>query len=206
MNAWRDLGRKDRRQLLLLLALGCAGVLLILIGQLGSPGRDPAPQLPDLRLPDAPSQPVFDAGTAEQAAGLPLLAAERVLSEKAAELLAQIQGVGEVDVWVTLARGVEVVYVADDQESFSDRIETDGQGGERRQTDRQHSGQTLTVRRGGEDRPLVRRIEAADVAGVLVVADGLHDPVVRLRVQEALQALFGLPAHRISMMPREGGL
>ena len=41
--------------------------------------------------------------------------------------------------------------------------------------------------------------KAPQVAGVLVVAEGAADESVRLKIYEAVKALYGMPSHRIKV-------
>jgi len=54
----------------------------------------------------------------------------------------------------------------------------------------------------GNELPLVVEEGEPRYRGVLVVARGVEDPEVKARVIEALQVLLGLPAHRITVLPR----
>ncbi len=51
--------------------------------------------------------------------------------------------------------------------------------------------------------PLIEHVKKPEVAGVLVVAEGAHDPHVRLRLLQAVSAVLDVPAHRVEILARK---
>ena len=52
----------------------------------------------------------------------------------------------------------------------------------------------------GQEKPYVSETMEPEVSGVLVVAEGGDDPVTVREITEAVQALFGIEAHKIKVM------
>ena len=90
---------------------------------------------------------------------------------------------------------------------FEIRRETSGGEG-------QHQGAAKTAARAGiqeentvyekngsgQEKPYVSETMEPEVSGVLVVAEGGDDPVTVREITEAVQALFGIEAHKIKVM------
>ena len=51
--------------------------------------------------------------------------------------------------------------------------------------------------------PLVVTSYQPEVRGVVVLAEGAYDPGLRYELFKAVQALLGVPAHRIQIFPKE---
>ena len=50
---------------------------------------------------------------------------------------------------------------------------------------------------------VVKELEP-ELSGVLVLAEGAESDAVKAEIVEAVEALFGLPAHRIKVIKRRG--
>ena len=102
-----------------------------------------------------------------------------------AEALSKIKGAGEVTVVLTVANGPRQVLAQD--------VDRDtGQGEE--------STQTVVLSRGSSSQETVTVQEIyPQYQGVLVVCPGGDDPEVRLQLTQALSALTGLGADKISI-------
>ena len=102
-----------------------------------------------------------------------------------AEALSQIKGAGEVTVVLTLAGGPRQV-LAQDVDQASER------GQERRET--------VVVSRGsgGQEAVAVQEV-SPEYQGALLVCPGGGDPTVRLQLTQAVAALTGLGADKISI-------
>jgi len=100
------------------------------------------------------------------------------------EVLAQIEGAGEVRTVLTLKSGSRQV--------LAQTVERDSGGGS--------TYVPVTVGRGAGSQEVVPlQTLAPEFQGALVVCEGGGDPAVRLRVQQAVSALTGLGADKISI-------
>lgn len=108
--------------------------------------------------------------------------------------LANVKGVGNVKVMITLASSAEKV-VEKDREMSSDVQE--GDGGEKNTS----SSETAVYANGnGEETPYVKQELSPRIEGVLVIAEGGDNAVVIENITEAVQALFGVDTHKIKVM------
>ncbi|WP_297197866.1 stage III sporulation protein AG [uncultured Flavonifractor sp.] len=103
------------------------------------------------------------------------------------EALSQMDGVGEAKVVLTLRSGPSQVLAQDIQRSIGE--------------DQSQSTQsTVVISQGsGSEEAVVLQQLSPQYQGALVVCSGGDDPAVRLRVVEAVAALTGLGADKISV-------
>lgn len=102
-----------------------------------------------------------------------------------AEALSKIKGAGEVTVVLTVANGPRQVLAQD--------VEERGEGGEERR-------ETVVLSKGSGSQETVTVQEVYPrYQGALLVCPGGDDPTVRLQLTEAMSALTGLGADKISI-------
>ncbi len=132
-----------------------------------------------------------------------LSAYEKTLEKRVAESLEYVEGVGRTEVMITLKSSSEKIVEKDTQSSSQKTTEEDSEGGSRVTEDRS-SGKTSVYEQGdnGTQSPYVSKELTPEIAGVVVIADGGDNPVVIENITEAIQALFGVEAHKIKIMKR----
>lgn len=130
---------------------------------------------------------------------------ERQQEERLKEVLEKVEGVGRVEVMITLHASAQKV-VEKDAPSRNQRVEeTDSQGGNR--TTQENEREETTVYEEGDDgirTPYVIQELEPTVEGVIVIAEGGGNPTVKQNILEAVQALFPVEAHKIKIMKMEG--
>ena len=109
------------------------------------------------------------------------------------EILGRIQGVGRVDVMLTLQSGSELVLAEDASLRYSGSTEAP--------TDYQRTSEPVVA----DGSVVVRQERYPQYRGALVVCDGGGSDGVRLRVMEAVAALTGLGSDRIAVVPWQSG-
>ena len=114
-----------------------------------------------------------------------------------------MEGVGEVEVMITLRSTGQKIVEKDQQSSSQSTEETDSAGGTR-STEESSSDKTSVYEQGtdGSQIPYVTKEISPEVEGVVVIADGGDNAVVVRNITEAVQALFGVEAHKIKIMKR----
>ncbi len=170
-----DLGRYkgvfDKYKYLLLVI--CAGVLLMLW---------PSSKANDKTPSNAQAPPAFSLAEMEQ---------------KVASALLGMDGVGRVQVALTLKNDGQTVYQTDAQ-TKRQQEQSDGQTS--RETTEQND-KTLVVSEGsGVQQPAVVRQELPQFLGAVIVCDGANDSAVVLKVSQAVAALTGLSSDRITVV------
>jgi stage III sporulation protein AG len=131
-----------------------------------------------------------------------LQAAEESVEVKLESILGQIEGAGEVEVRVTLARGPVYDYAVNTNTNER-RVEEGGQGESRRVTTERVAEEELVMRQSaGSQEPVVVQESRPAVQGVLILAEGAEDPLVRARISQAVQTLLGVAPHQVAVLPK----
>lgn len=185
----------DPRRLKTWLIVGTvAAVLLLLSGTLFSGGGTP-PATPAAANASTPASQ-GSGSTSTQS----LLGYQRLLSSDIAAALSQIQGAGQVTVSLDLHGGPSWIYAFNQTTHRTDTAATSTSGAS---TDTQTQTQLATA--GTGQSPVLTQELAPKVVGVLIVATGAKNPMVREELTQAAQALLGLPAYAIEVLPGGGG-
>lgn len=116
----------------------------------------------------------------------------RQLEQELEELIAQMHGVGAVRVMITLEDEGESV-LAQDSNSKSSVTKEAGEV-----TQQEMSAEHSTVL--ASNTPYETKTISPKIRGVCVVAQGASDDHVRVAIYEAIQALFSVDAHKISIV------
>ena len=107
------------------------------------------------------------------------------LEKEIAGILSRVEGVGEVEVMITLKSGNRKIVEKDERSTGDDAAE-----------------ETSVYRQNadGSSEPYVNTELSPGIEGVAVIAEGGGNPVVRQEITEAVQALFDVEAHKIKIM------
>lgn len=109
-------------------------------------------------------------------------------AQELAQILSMLDGAGEVNVFLTVAVGEEILYQTDDDTSVN---------GENRTT----QVKTVTVTNSQKDETgLIRQTNPPVYRGAIIVCQGGDDPQVRLAIVNAVSNVTGLGADRISVL------
>lgn len=128
---------------------------------------------------------------------------ESYLEEKTECLLGQVDGAGEVTVMLTLKSGTQKIVEKDQNNSSQKTDEADSAGGTR--TVEENTSERTSIyeqNSDGSSIPYVSKELSPEIEGVVVIADGGDDAIVIKSITEAVQALFGVEAHKIKIMKR----
>ena len=128
---------------------------------------------------------------------------ESYLEEKTADILKQVDGVGDVTVMITLKSGGQKIIEKDQSGSSQTTEEEDSEGG-KRTVEESTSDKTSIYEQDsdGSSAPYVSKELSPEIEGVVVIADGGGNAVTAQNITEAVQALFGVEAHKIKIMKR----
>ena len=124
------------------------------------------------------------------------------LEQRIRDVLKNVDGVGEVDVMLTLSSSSEKVLRVDKERSRATTSETDSSGGTRQQADESLRESTVLAGGSGSGEPVIEKELAPEISGVVISAQGGGNASVQKEISEAMQALFGLPAHKIKVLKR----
>ncbi len=128
----------------------------------------------------------------------------RSLSEyekRLTEVLSKVEGVGHVEVMITEKESKELVVLKDKPYTQETLNEMDQSGGTRMSSSAKSEEETVLSGASSAGTPFVTKEVAAKVEGVLVIAEGGADGKVAANITAAVQALFGVEAHKIKVLP-----
>lgn len=114
--------------------------------------------------------------------------------------LSQMAGVGDVTVMITLKSSAEKVVEKDLAVTNEAVSESDSQGGARTTQNSTHGETTVYNDGGSGGEPYISKEISPQIEGVVVIAEGGGDSVVKQNITEAVQALFGIDTHKIRIM------
>ncbi len=122
---------------------------------------------------------------------------EEQLERRLEEILKNVNGVGLVQVMITLKDNGEAVVEKDKEASYQTVDNTE----DGTQTIQQQTSET-TVYENQTDQggPFIARETTPEIEGVLVVAQGGDNAVVVQNISEAIQALFNIEVHKIKIV------
>ena len=129
----------------------------------------------------------------------------KTLESRLKDILSQMEGMGEVEVMITLKSSQERIVEKEDSIQRKNTREEDGTGGKRVIS---QSESTRTTVYDGEKRsgePFVVKTVYPSVEGVLVVAQGADSGKMNTNITEIAKALFGVEAHKIKVVKRRTG-
>ena len=115
-------------------------------------------------------------------------------------ILQKISGVGRVEVLITYEDEGRIVIEKDTVVSEELIQESDSNGGSRTTTTTRSENETVY---GKSEIPYVVQEFSPTVKGILIVAEGGDNAVIKEKIMETVQALFGLDVHKISIMKME---
>jgi stage III sporulation protein AG len=128
---------------------------------------------------------------------------EKAYETQLQDILQKIVGIGEVEVLVTIDSTEEVDVEKNVKNTQQVTSEKDQGGASRNITEVTSSGEVVLYQVSGAQQPLVTKYIKPKIRGVLVVAKGAENAVVRKMIAEAVERGLDVPAHRISILPRK---
>lgn len=114
-------------------------------------------------------------------------------------ILSAIDGVGEVQVMIMLGESRELVVEKEQKEKRKETKELI-ESGERTGKEDDLEESAVIWSNGNQKQPFVVKEIYPRVEGVVIVAEGVGTGYVRSEITEAVQALFGLEAHKIKVL------
>lgn len=122
------------------------------------------------------------------------------LEEKIQTLVSKIDGVGNVDVMITLENGVEYVY-ANSEKKSTDNTQDYTSGSPSKSTDKNSTEQDVVMVDGNDGKQaLVVTEREPTVKGVVVVCDGGDNLKVVQNITDAVTTALNITSNRVSVV------
>jgi len=131
---------------------------------------------------------------------------EGALERRLEEVLSLADGVGAVRVMVTFIQGPTTVFAVDRSTNYSTMQEQDAQGGTRYQSSQQDQDKTLIITdRSGAGQPLIVTESPPVIGGVVIIAEGGDNVLVRESLARATSTLLDIDINRVQVMTMRSG-
>lgn len=128
---------------------------------------------------------------------------EEQLEERLVRLLQAMQGVGDVEVMVTLDQSARQVFAV---ERTEERTYVQGEDGRMAHTVEERLTERPILLRedqGRTEKPMIVTSYEPRVRGVVVLAQGAYDPTLRYEISRLVQTVFGIAAHQVHVYTKE---
>ncbi|MGB8450952.1 MAG: stage III sporulation protein AG [Anaerocolumna sp.] len=123
------------------------------------------------------------------------------LEKRLKSVLTKVEGIGDVEVMITLKGSKEKVILKDGPYTQESMNEDDGEGGNRDSSSISKEDSTVLTNGGnGESMPYVIQELEPEVEGIVVIAEGGDSANIQTEIMEAAQVLFNVPAHKVKVM------
>ena len=124
---------------------------------------------------------------------------EKNLEISLEEILAQIQGVGEVNVLLNYSESSEVVAMYNETSRSSNTQETDTEGGTRNIQETDIQKDIIYQEDNGEKVPITQKIVQPKIEGAIITAKGANQANIKANIIQAVEAVTGLATHKIQV-------
>lgn len=193
----KNKGEKKKTFIPALLLLGTAGVAIMLLGTFFQPDGNPSTMSPGK---SETSQEVLASGKETTNS---MFEYENEVEKRLEKILTNIAEVGQVSIMVSIESTEEIVVDKNHTQRTQTTKETDAKGQSRDITEQSNQDQTVIMKEGGGDQPLVLKTIKPKVAGVLVVAEGATSLKVVAMIREAVQRALGIPSYKIDVKAKK---
>ena len=177
-----------------------AGILLILLSVPNIFGKEEA----NKKTPDADSQLQQNETNTTSYDSNTYIAD---MEERLENILRKVNGIGDVEVMLTLKTSKEQVALKDSPYTKEGLNEVDGEGGSRTDNNIQREESTvLMTNEDGKTVPYIIQEYEPKVEGVVVIAEGGDDVRIIKDIMDAVEVLFDVPVHKVKVMKMSDGI
>ncbi len=114
------------------------------------------------------------------------------IEQRLSELLSKVEGAGQVSVMVYADTGSEQVPAYNDEQDTRNDERADGKSSE--------ISETRQLALSGTDEPVILKVIIPQIKGVVVVAEGADDILIKAQLNNAVCTLLGIPEHRVQIL------
>ncbi len=193
----KNKGEKKGKLMPALLLLGTAGVAIMLLGTFFQPNGNSPITSP------ATSETSQEVIASRKDTTNAMFKYENEVEKRLEKILANISGVGQVSIMVSIESTEEIVVDKNHTQRHQTTEESDTKGQSRKIVEQSNQDQTVIIKEGGGEQPLVLKTIKPKVAGVLVVAEGATSLKVVAMIREAVQRALGIPSYKIDVQAKK---
>ena len=126
------------------------------------------------------------------------------LEDRLEYILSKVEGAGKVEVLITYKSGRELIVAQQIKEENTETKENAKDGDERNiKSGTRESIYVLTENSDGSETPLVLKEEEPEIEGVIIVAEGGNNILVKNSLINATEAALGVSTHKIQVLKME---
>ncbi|GAB3791433.1 stage III sporulation protein AG [Virgibacillus kimchii] len=186
-----------------ILVLALTGLMLIIVGNIfTSSSSDSNYEMELQQQTENTEQQSTHANSEEANVTSDIGELEAIYKKELEEMLNKVQGVSEAEVMVNLDSTNVKVFEKNLIRGQQTTDESDRNGGTRKVEDHTEEVQTVLVRQGDREVPLLVETKKPDVRGVFIVANGADHASVKSWIVESVSRVLDVPTHRVSVMPK----
>lgn len=121
------------------------------------------------------------------------------LEEKLESILSNINGVGEVKVFINYSETSETVAMYNENSKTSVTEETDTSGGVRKVEETDSQKEIVYQEDNGSKTPIIQKTIQPKIEGAIITAEGASNINIKTSIIQAVEAATGLATHKIQV-------
>lgn len=121
------------------------------------------------------------------------------LEERLESILSNINGVGNVKVFLNYSESSETVAMYNENSKKSVTEETDTSGGIRKIESTDSQKEIVYQEDNGDKTPIIQKIVEPKIEGAIITAKGANDINIKTNIIQAVEAATGLATHKIQV-------
>ena len=121
------------------------------------------------------------------------------LEERLETILSNINGVGDVKVFINYSESSETVAMYNENSKTSVTEETDTSGGVRKVETTDSQKEIVYQEEDGDKTPIVQKTVEPKIEGAIITAKGASDINIKTSIIQAVEAATGLATHKIQV-------
>ena len=121
------------------------------------------------------------------------------VENKLKNILAKIQGVGDVEVCLNYSESSEVVAMYNENSTTSTTEETDDTGGTRKIEEIGTQKDVIYKEEDGIKTPITAKVVEPKIEGAIITAKGANNSETKSNIIQAVEAITGLATHKIQV-------
>ena len=129
---------------------------------------------------------------------------EDSIENKLERILSKISGVGKVKVMITYSESSTYQPIYNENLKLSNTIEKDEQGGTRTISEQDNEKEVVYKENNdGTKEPITKNIISPKIEGAIVAAEGADSAETKTNIIQAIEAVTGIPTHKIQVFKLE---